>query len=745
MKASPEVVERIQWLRSEIARHDRLYYVEARPEIGDADYDGLFRELERLERQYPDLATSDSPTRRIGDAPTGTLEPVRHDPPMMSLDKVHERKGLLDFDQFLRRHMPERQWTYVVEPKIDGVAFSLRYEHGLLARAATRGNGVVGDDITANIKTIRSIPLRIACDAPVVELRGEVYLAKEDFAAMTRRQESEGLAPFMNPRNAAAGSIKMLDPREVAKRPLQALLYAVGRLDGLDFDQHLQWLEQIREWGLPVAPRFWTCRDLPEVMAALDELERLRHDFAFEIDGAVIKINERGLYEPLGRTARSPRWARAFKFEPERAITRIRDITVQVGRTGVLTPVAELHPVVLAGSTIARATLHNADEIARKDIRIGDAVWIVKAGDVIPRIESVIREQRDATVREFAMPMECPACGGPVTRNGEEVAHRCLNPVCPARLVARLEHFAARHALDIEGLGGKVAEALVSQGTIEDPLDLYDLSVARLALLNLAADGGRRLLGDKQAAKIVAALDRARRLPLARWLAALGIPGVGVTVATQIAARHEDLRAAFDSPLLRDIVRLQELAEHVARLNPRAREPWSASQASAQFPDLPASFEDGCREIERIGDKLVAQGLAKRGTGSAGPPRFICDIKPESARAMIEFGASDGGRRLLKRLDDLGIHPRGVSRNEAPGGPLAGMTFVITGTLSRSRDDIAAMIRAAGGKVTDAVSRQTRFVVAGESPGQSKIKRATQYNIPMIDEAELLKRLESGI
>jgi DNA ligase (NAD+) len=738
--AAPDAAAaRAAFLRREIARHDRLYYVEARPEIGDADYDALYRELEALESAHPELVTPESPTQRVGGAPLESFASVRHDPPMMSLDKVHTRAELREFDAFLRRQLPGRAWSYTVEPKIDGVAFSLRYEQGLLVRAATRGNGLVGDDVTDNVRTIRSIPLRLACEAAVLEVRGEVFLPKAAFAALIQRQQEAGDQPFMNPRNAAAGSLKLLDPRAVARRPLSAILYAAGNLEGISFASHSTLIAQLRQWGLPVMPRLWNCADMEAVMDALDELEALRHDFPFEMDGAVVKIDERDCYDELGSTAKSPRWARAFKFEPERTQTVIRAITVQVGRTGVLTPVAELEPVPLAGSLIARATLHNADEVARKDLRIGDHVWIVKAGDVIPAVESAIAEKRSGTERTFAMPATCPACGAPVSRQVDQVAHRCLNPVCPARLVARLEYFAARNALDIEGLGGKVAEALVASGKIVDPLDLFDLPVWELAALNLNLDGegAVRQLGGKQAAKIVAALERARALPLARWLLAFGIPGIGSAVAAQIAATHADWQALAASNLLRDVVRLQDLADAAAALNPRARAKTGAGESAAPEGQ---SFADRCAELERLGDALVARGLARR-VGNGSPARYICDIKIEAARALLAFFDSDWGRQTLQRLEKLGVNPRGSPPPPTGQGPLAGLSFVITGTLSQPREEIADLIRAAGGRVAESVSKQISFLVTGDAPGTSKVTRAAALGVASMNEEELRARL----
>ncbi len=729
---------RAAFLRREIARHDHLYFVEARPEIGDAAYDLLYRELEALERNHPELATPDSPTQRVGGAAATAFGQVHHSLPMMSLDKVHSRGGVADFATFLRRQIPEIDCSFVVEPKVDGVALSLRYEMGLLVQAATRGDGETGDDVTANVRTIRSIPLRIATEAAVVELRGELYLPKAAFAALVARQEAAGENPFANPRNAAAGSLKLLDPRQVAERPLSVVLYATGELQGLAFETHNDMLAQLRRWGVPTPPRSWSCADMAAVMAALDELEALRHDFPFEIDGAVIKVNERRWYDPLGATAKSPRYARAYKFEPERATTTIRDITVQVGRTGVLTPVAELEPVLLAGSTIARATLHNADEIARKDLRIGDHVWIIKAGDVIPAVESVITEQRSGSETPFVMPADCPACGSAVARLEAEVAHRCLNPACPARLVARLEHFAARGALDIEGLGGRVAEALVASGRLHDPLDLYHWSSGEFARLNLGEGEERRLLGDKQAAKIMAALAEARQLPLWRWLVACGIPNIGESVAQEVAKWHPDFNAVMESPLLHDVVALADLTDAAVKANPRSR------SSAASGAETAAEFATLCDAVAAIGDRLLAQGVARRsGSESARPPRFIVDIKPEAARSLLSFATSAWGLETARRLQELAIVPRGSSApRSAAGAPLAGLTFVITGTLSQPRDAIAALIRNAGGQISSAVSRNTSFLLVGDSPGGSKYQRARELGIVEMSEAELHSRLQ---
>ncbi|MCA1808940.1 MAG: NAD-dependent DNA ligase LigA, partial [Lentisphaerae bacterium] len=410
--------KRAQWLRAELDRHNRLYYVEARPEISDRDYDQLYSELADIEERHPELASDDSPTRRVGGAPLKEFTSVRHASPMLSLDNTYSREELLEFLNRIARRLAGRTCSYVVEPKIDGVAVTVRYKQGRLEQGCTRGNGEVGDDITANLRVIRSIPLRLAGaqPPPLLEVRGEVFMPRDGFAELNRMRREAGATVFANPRNAAAGSLKLLDSAQVARRPLAAVFYGLGAATGAAPERHGELLEYLRSMGLPVPPRHWICAGPEDVLRALDELQSSRDNFPFETDGGVVKVDERELYEALGMTAKSPRWAVAFKFEPERAVTRLRAITVQVGRTGVLTPVAELEPVALAGSTINRATLHNADDIKRRDIRVGDLVTIEKAGEVIPVVTGVDKSVRDGTEEVFAMPGNCPSCGGAVTR-----------------------------------------------------------------------------------------------------------------------------------------------------------------------------------------------------------------------------------------------------------------------------------------------------------------------------------------
>ncbi len=742
MSLPDTICRRAASLRAEIARHDRLYYVEARPEIGDADYDRLYRELEALEREYPELDDPDSPTRRVGGAPLAGFTQVRHDPPMMSLDKAHSKTELLDFDFAIRRQFPGDAPGYVVEPKVDGVAFSLLYRHGRLERAATRGNGAVGDDITANIRTIRSIPLILPTAAAAVELRGEVYMTRQGFIDLVARQEAEGADPFMNPRNAAAGSLKQLDPRVTATRPLDAVVYATGALEGIAFDTHRDFIETLHAWGVKTLPWRQFCADIPEVFAAIDALEAKRHDFPFEIDGAVVKLADRTRYEALGATARSPRWARAYKYAPERAETVVTAITVQVGRTGVLTPVAELRPVLLAGSQISRATLHNGDEIARKDIRVGDAVWVVKAGDVIPAVEAVIAGKRTGGETLFAMPDACPACAAPVGRAAGEVALRCTNPACPAQRVCRLEHFAGRDALDIERIGGVVAEALVRSGRVASPFDLFRLRRDDLAALDLGEAGKRRLFGAKNAERVLKAIAAARVLPLHRWIFALGIPQIGATVAETVASCHARFTDLASSQVLRDTVGLYDALGEAQQANPRGAANRACDDEAKAV--LQRRYDAACARVENLGDALSAAQAARRAEGDARPAKVVTVVKEEAARALVAYFDSDAGRETVRALAELGIDPvRAAAAAPAADAPLAGATVVITGTLGAPRQAIAARIKAAGGRVADAVSSSTTFLLAGVDPGATKVEKARALGLSILTEAEFEQRLSA--
>lgn len=731
--------KRINDLRREIEGHNRLYYVDARPVISDVAYDALMEELRNLEKTHPELLTPDSPTQRVGGEPLDGFETVYHSVPMLSLDNTYVRQEIDEFDRQLSRLLGDGvARAYVVEPKIDGVAFSLRYERGLLTTAATRGDGQRGDDVTANVRTIRSIPLRIPTEADVLEVRGEIFIPKQSFLELVHLQEEAGDTPFKNPRNAAAGSLKLLDPRIVATRPLDAIIYSTGAIEGVpEPATHAELLEWLKELGFRTPEKTWVCHELKDVHEALDALDEIRHDFAFETDGAVIKLNDRTVYAQLGTTAKAPRWARAFKFPPDQAETVIEAITVQVGRTGVLTPVAELRQVHLSGSDISRATLHNEDEIRRKDIRIGDHVLIEKAGEIIPAVVQVLTEKRTGSELEFNMPERCPACEGPLTRREGEVAVRCENFLCPAQLVARLAHFAGREALDIEGLGGRVAEALVEQGWIRDPLDLFGQRADWLGTLNLGTAEEPRLLGEKNATRLVAALERSADLPLWRWLFAIGIPGIGTANARLIAGFHRDFKHLANSDILKNIQQLYELQDQAARMNPR-------TAANRNLPldervSLTEKHSAVLDDIERIGTELTERKLASRDRKEG--VKFNSPIKQEACNALVRFFSSEAGKKLSDRLDELGIKP-GDQESGREKGPLTGHKYVLTGTFSSgARSKVAQRLRALGAEVGDRITRESTALIVGSDPGNNKVSDARKLSLPELDEKELDKLL----
>ncbi len=549
MTDKAEAKQQIDELRGKIERHNRLYYIDATPEITDREYDTLLQSLENLENQFPELKSATSPTQRVGGAPLDSFKSVAHTVPMMSLSNTYSKEELVEFDIRIRKLIPEVTFDYILEPKIDGVAISLRYENGELARAVTRGDGTTGDDVTSNIRTIKSIPLKLSDMMPpaVLEVRGEIYMDIAGFNKLNEQRQDAGLEPFANPRNACAGSLKMLDPREVATRPLDAIFYATGELDGVSFDTHEQMLLSLKNYGLRITPNYWLNRSIQEILDQLDELENLRSQFPFEMDGGVIKVNERNLYEDLGYTAKSPRWAVAYKYEPEQAETTLHAISIQVGRTGVLTPVAELEPVQLAGTTVKRATLHNEDEIRRKDIKVGDRVIIEKAGEIIPAVVKVVDEKRTGAELDFTMPTTCPVCDSEVEKREGEVALRCVNFQCPAQVKNWIAHFASRGALDISGLGESLVEQLVDGGLVKNPAELYTLQ--KIEVLGLER------MGEKSADNLIKGIEESKKRPFDKVIFGLGIRHVGKGAATILANEFKTIDAlmAADIPALEAI------------------------------------------------------------------------------------------------------------------------------------------------------------------------------------------------
>ncbi len=712
-----EAAKRIQQLREEIRKHDRLYYEEAAPIISDREYDRLYKELVDLETQFPDLITPDSPTQRVGGKPLKAFEQVSHVIPMLSLDNTYSEEEVKNFHARIRRLLPNEEIPVVIEPKVDGVAVSLIYENGRLRQAATRGDGNVGDNITQNIRTIRSVPERLRDAAPkLLEVRGEVYMDRKGFEKLNDERKRQGLPLFANPRNAAAGSLKQLDPAIVAKRPLGVVFYGTGATEGLNIDVHSEIFPLLKKLGLPATERWWVAESVEEILDAIHELDGIRHNFAYQTDGAVVKVNSFAQRERLGFTAKSPRWAIAYKYAAERVETRLRDIVIQVGRTGILTPVAVLEPVLVSGSTVARATLHNEDEIKRKDIRVGDTVVIEKAGEVIPAVVTVVKSKRprDAKPFDFARHIhgKCPICGGPIRRDPQFVAWRCENLQCPAQTTRRVEFFAARSALDIESVGGIVADKLVEGGLIREPLDLFKLKTEQLAKLNLGTDEAPRVFGEKNATKAIKAIERAKTLPLSRWLFALAIPDVGKTTATQLAQFHDNIDDVAHSQLLLDVLKYHQKRDQ----------------------------KESAREIA---ERLIKAGFAERSKSKAEKDGIVTEVGPVVAQSVLDFFASTTGKKILRRLSELEIQPKSekISAKKAAELPLAGNTFVLTGTLpSMTRDEARKKIEALGGHVSSSVSKKTHYVLAGTEPG-SKFDKAKQLGVKIIDEAEFRKIL----
>jgi len=766
--------ERHARLVKEIRRHDDAYSA-GKPVISDFEYDQLEEELKALEKDFPDLVTPASPTQKVRAEPLTKFVRVRHLEPMLSLEKIQASdeptkeeepddvkrnrqrdentlKELERFDATLRKQLGRSSIEYVMEPKVDGVSIGVQYRHGKLVLGVTRGDGREGDDITANLRQVRSIPqeLKMANPPALLEVRGEAYIAQTDFEAMNAKEIAAGGEAFPNARNATAGTLKQLDSNLVAARPVSAVFYAVGAREGIEFKSHAEVLEALKKFGLPGQAEWWVCRDMDEVretyrrkvVGDYDSKHDLRSRLAYEIDGVVIKVNSLADWNRIPPKAKAPGYAIVHKPIPwiMPAETLLKDITIQVGRTGVLTPVAELEPVFVQGSTIARATLHNEEEIRRKDIRIGDTVVIRKAGMVIPEVVEAVLSRRPPGAKEFDLLAhiggKCPACGSAVVKEKissggkEEVAWRCENVAgCPAQKSRRVEFFAQRRALDIESVGGIVAEKLVERGMVNEPLDLYDLTLEKLGALNLGTDEEPRIYGQKNAGKALEALKRAREFPLHRWLYALAIPNIGEETAYQLSLTHESLKQLADSQVLRDIRELAGLESERSLNSPSSRK---------NPPKTPEERE----RRERRNEELKSQITEIEGRIElAGAKARMPEVGGVAAGSVLDFFSSEYGGKVLKRLKQLGIDPVSEKPAAAKTGaaPLAGKTFVVTGTLATmSRDEAFAKIRAAGGDVSTSISAKTDYLLAGEKAG-SKLDKAQKLGVKVVNEAEFLK------
>ncbi len=733
-----------------VNRNNELYYAKAAPEISDAEYDRLYRELEELEGRYPEFVTPNSPTRRVGNDLTEGFRKVVHPAPMQSIDDIFEHKEgdkdaeLVEFYERLGRALGQSSPKVVVEPKIDGCAVTILYRHGRLVYAATRGDGQTGDDITANILTIRSIPRTLPAGAPEqFEVRGEVFMPSADFDKLNAERDADGLPCFANPRNATAGTIKLLDPAEVARRPLAFLAHGLVCEDNV-----LQTMEDyealLSRMGIPYNKPILRAESLESLRQAVRDTDGLRGKLGFGTDGAVIKLDDFALRRSLGSTARAPRWAAAFKYLPEQKETVLRGITIQVGRTGVLTPVAELDPVRISGTTVSRATLHNQDEIERKDIRIGDTLLMEKSGEIIPAVVHVVRDKRPADALPYklydAVGGVCPCCAAPISREEGQVAWRCTNLTCPAQAAMRTSYFCKREALDVESLGGTVAEALVGSGFITNPLDLFSLTVEQLGALNLGTEEEPRRFGEKNAAKALAALENARSLPLERWLTAFGIPTIGTVTARETARYHRNLAELERGAFLQALIDLEEGVERYNALNPNS--PANKGADKATLEDTRAELR---RQLDTLAAPYAERGYLKLEADGKNKLKLINPIGSVSTRRLRRYFTSAAGSRTVQVLAGLGINPASESYQEKTNGvaegPLSGLTFVLTGALSRPRPDFEKMIAQTGGKATGSITKNTSYLVAGEGGG-SKRDKAAKLGTPIIDEKTLLDMMK---
>ncbi|SQI37201.1 DNA ligase [Leminorella richardii] len=666
--------QRLNQLRDQLRHHEYLYHVLDAPEVPDAEYDRLMRELRELEAEHPELITDDSPTQRVGAAPLSAFDQVTHEVPMLSLDNVFDEASYLAFDKRLHdRLKSDDEIAFCCELKLDGLAVSLLYEDGRLVQAATRGDGTTGENITSNVRTIRAIPLRLKGEGIPrrLEVRGEVFMPQSGFEALNDHARRNHEKIFANPRNAAAGSLRQLDPRITAKRPLTFFCYGVGLIEGGELPRsHMARLQTFKAWGLPVSDRIRLCQSSEEVLAFYHQVQEDRATLGFDIDGVVIKVDSLDLQETLGFVARAPRWATAFKFPAQEQMTVVRDVEFQVGRTGAITPVARLEPVSVAGVTVSNATLHNADEIARLGLCIGDTVVIRRAGDVIPQVVGVIEAQRPSDAKAIVFPSACPVCGSDIERiEGEAVARCTAGLVCAAQRKEALKHFVSRRAMDVEGMGDKIIEQLVDKEYVKTPADLYRLSLGILTRLER--------MGPKSAQNLLEALEKSKSTTLARFLFGLGIREVGEATAANLASHFGSLQAIEQADI------------------------------------------DALKEVQDVGEVV--------------------------AKHTYHFFKEEHNQAILAELvgPEIGIHwpaPVMIVAEEIDS-PFAGKTVVLTGSLSQmSRDDAKARLIALGAKVSGSVSKKTDMVIAGEAAG-SKLAKAQELDIPVIDEAEMLRLL----
>jgi DNA ligase (NAD+) len=731
---SADPAARAAELRELISRHNYHYYVLDDPQIPDSEYDRLLRELQALEESYPELVTPDSPTQRVGATPLQGFGEVEHRIPMLSLDNAFSDEEFDAFDRRVRERLPgEPSVRYAAEPKLDGLAISVRYEDGLLVQAATRGDGRTGENVTQNVRTIPSVPLRLhGDDVPaVLEVRGEIFMPRQGFEKLNQRQRDLGLKTFANPRNAAAGSLRQLDPRITAQRPLAIFCYGLGEMVGHPMHEtHSGNMALLRGWGLPVSPELQVCATRSACHAYFAGIGKRRDSLAYDIDGVVFKVDGIRQQEALGFVARAPRWAIAQKFPAQEELTRVEGIEFQVGRTGALTPVARLRPVLVGGVTVSNATLHNMDEIERKDVRVGDTVIVRRAGDVIPEVVRSLQERRPARTVPVQLPAACPVCGSSVIRPPGEAVARCSGGLfCSAQRKEAVKHFASRKAMDIEGLGDKLVDQLIDAGLIHDPADLFGLQQSQLA--------GLERMGEKSSANLVAALEKSKQTTLGRFLFALGILGIGETMANTLAREIGSLER----------IRQLRLGQLVEIKPSQTRNLYAALNGIAEpVPDahrLEALVDLGWFHLvhaEVLLDKFGSlQAMLAAGQAAlANAPEFrIEGVGEVLAEKLVTFFAQPHNNDVIDKLLAAGVRwPDPVAVSDPDALPLAGKTFVLTGKLSRPRDAYKAQLVALGAKVAGSVSGKTDYLVAGEDAG-SKLGKAEQLGVPVLDEEGL--------
>ncbi|MFQ5423085.1 MAG: NAD-dependent DNA ligase LigA [Phycisphaerae bacterium] len=674
--------QEIARLREEIRRHDHLYYAETRPVLSDREYDRLFDRLKSLEAAHPELVTSDSPTQRVGETPIDRFVNVRHAVPMLSIDNTYNESALREFDSRVARGLDGRPYEYLVDPKIDGVSASLRYENGVLTLGATRGDGRTGDNITASVRTVRAIPLHLlGADWPdVLEVRGEVFWPRPAFDAYNARREAEGKEAFANPRNATAGTIKQKDARAVADRGLTFIAHGIGELAGTAFETLAEMFAAFNRWGVPVSPHARVCENIDAVSAFVHEWNDRRHDLDYETDGLVIKVNRLAQHRTLGATSRYPRWCIAYKFAAERAESILEAVDVQVGKLGTLTPRAVMRPMQLSGTTVRHASLHNFDQVDRLDVRIGDTVVVEKAGEIIPQVVGVVQEKRPKDAKRIARPKRCPVCKGEVAQDEGGVYLRCINPACEAQLKERLKYFCGRGQMDIEGLGQVLIEKLVDEGLLHSFADIYRLVRHHDRLVRLESEQERTIkgkltlirvpFGDKRTDTLLAAIEASKTRPLARVLAALNIRHVGGASAELLAQHFRTMQAIADAA------------------------------------------EEDLQAVDGVG--------------------------PEMALSIRAFFGSKVGDRAWRSLAEAGVRMTQPAVPRRGPQPLAGKTIVVTGSLKHfGRKEIEQLIKDLGGRTAAAVSKKTDFVLAGDKPG-SKLDKARKLGVHVLDEEAFL-------